>query len=54
MLRQWNYKDYYHPNMTVQEEKHLGSHIGMSLPLFPCSLSLHHDAVPRLFVAGLR
>jgi len=28
MLRQWNYRDQYHPNMTVAEEAHLSSHAG--------------------------
>ncbi len=28
MLRKWNYKDYYHPNLTHEEEEHMLSHAG--------------------------
>ena len=32
MLRQWNFRDYYHPNLTEGEKEHLESHIGMYAP----------------------
>lgn len=31
MLRQWNYRDYYHPNISAEQETHMASHAGMSL-----------------------
>lgn len=28
MLRRWNYRDYYHPNVSGDEEEHMLSHAG--------------------------
>lgn len=34
MLRQWKYRDYYHANLTQEEEMHRDIHAGnQSLPL---------------------
>lgn len=29
MLREWNYRSYYHAELSAKEQKHLGSHIGI-------------------------
>ena len=28
MLREWTYRDYYHPNLTEVEAEHMNSHVG--------------------------
>jgi len=35
MLRQWSYREHYHPNITSHEHQHLMVHIGMCGQ--PCS-----------------
>ena len=37
MLREWNYRSYYHAELSANEQKHLGSHIGIYA-------SLTHDS----------
>ena len=34
MLRRWNYRDYYHPDISKasEEEEHMRSHMGMGFP----------------------
>lgn len=32
MLREWNYRSYYHAEISADEQKHLGSHIGIRVP----------------------
>ena len=35
MLRQWSYREHYHPNMTAHDRQHLEVHIGKeSWPLW--------------------
>ncbi len=45
MLRQWNYRDYYHPNITAGEAEHLQSHIGMPALFLLSILFLLHMAI---------
>lgn len=43
MLRQWNYKEYYHPNISVIDQEHLKGHIGIFPQLnFVNSIDLEH------------
>ena len=40
MLREWKYRDYYHPNITVDEEAHKSLHAGKSQNSYKTSLEL--------------
>lgn len=35
MLRQWKYREYYHPNLTQEEEMHRDIHAGNQRLPFP-------------------
>jgi len=44
MLREWNYKDYYHPNISAESEEHLKSHIDHCFEMLRQSAMCHADA----------
>ncbi|KAK3171661.1 hypothetical protein OEA41_003745 [Lepraria neglecta] len=44
MLRKWNYREYYHSDLSPEEEKHLGSHIDHCFEMLRQSAVCHADA----------
>lgn len=43
MLRQWNYRDYYHPNLTEKERIHMASHADHCFEMLRQAAICHSD-----------
>lgn len=41
MLREWNYRSYYHADVSADEQNHLASHIGICIPFHSRSRGVH-------------